>query len=202
MGLLNNPSVRPCHWRHHHGFSLIEMLIVTALLGIVMAGAVPLLGGVVDAQRLGQATREVAHELQAAKQRAVANNRPMRVVFNCPMVNSYRAVELIGTTSDPVAADDIPNGDRCIYDDYPYPAADRDPVTRPNLDGPTRVIDSRLVFEAGVQTVEFWPDGTAHYDSGASPWGLISTSGLEITLIYGTKFSTIQVNGVGRIKID
>jgi prepilin-type N-terminal cleavage/methylation domain-containing protein len=181
----------------HRGFTLIELLLVVAILAIVMGISVPMLNGIVDRQRLGQAAREVERELQVAKQKAVANNRPMRVRFNCPSTGWFRMVELIGTPSQPNAADATTNAARCDIASYPFPA-DQDPVSRPNLDGPPKRIDPRVVFGT-VQTVEFWPDGTARYSTGTNPWTLIPTAGISLTLTYSGSTSTIQVNGLGRI---
>lgn len=198
VGLLKGSAVGFPSSSNQRGFTLIDVIIVLALLGIIMGMAVPALTDVVDKQRLGQAAREVERELQIAKQRAVANNRPMRVRFNCPASGWYRMVELIGTTSQPDAADGDSNKSRCDSNSYPYPAADNDPVTRPNLDGPPKKIDSRVTF-GSVQTVEFWPDGTARYSAGTNPWALIATTGLSLTLTYKGNTTTIQVNGLGKI---
>ena len=141
------------------GFSLTELLIITAVLAVVTAVAIPSLTSLRERMRLSQSAREVERELQSARNKAVLNNRPMRVRFNCPAAGQLRVVELIGTPSVPAAADLAAN--RCAEGTYPYPAADRDPATRPNLDGPVLRLDSRVQFGA-VQTLEFWTDGSAH----------------------------------------
>src|SRR5688500_7392432 len=179
MELLNDSSVRiRASFGEVRGFTLTELLIIVAMLAILTGISVPLLNGVVDRQRLGQAAREVERELHVAKQKAVSNNRPMRVRFNCPSVGSYRMVELIGTPSQPAGADAVANVTRCTTTAYPYPAGDADPVTRPNLDGPVKEIDSRVSFGT-VQAVEFWPDGTARYSTGTNPWTLLPADGLD-----------------------
>src|SRR5687768_7803037 len=180
------------------GFTLMELLIVVALLAILTGVSVPMLNGVIDRQRLGQATREVERELNIAKQKAVSNNRPMRLRFNCPSTGWFRLVELIGTPSQPAADDAITSTSRCDITAYPFPAADQDPASRPNFDGAPKRIDPRVKFGT-VQTVEFWPDGTARYSTGTNPWTLIPTAGISLSLTYKGKTSTIQVNGLGRI---
>ena len=182
------------------GFSLVDMLVVTALVGILTAISIPIMTGAMERMRLGQAGREVERELQSARQRAVSKGRPIRVVFNCPTAGTYRAVELIGSASAPAAADSAAN--RCALASYPYPADDNDPVTRPNLDGPLRRLDSAVTFTASP-TIEFWPDGTAHYNfSGTVPWPIIPTAGITVTVKRGSKTSNITVNGSGRIRLQ
>jgi hypothetical protein len=149
--------------------------------------------------RLAESTREVERELQTAKSRAVGKGRPIRVRFNCPGPGLYRSTELIGTVSVPAAADTA--GNRCSEVTYPFPAADGDPLTLPNVDGPVRRLGDAVVFGA-VQTIEFWPDGTAHYDSGMPPWQMIPVNGINLTLTRKGVTSTISVNGLGRIQLQ
>ena len=79
------------------GFSLIELLMVVALVGIVSVIGLPLLGNISGAIALGEAARQVERELQSARMTAVSANHPVRVMFNCPIAGQYRMVELIGT---------------------------------------------------------------------------------------------------------
>jgi type II secretion system protein H len=185
------------------GFSLVDMLVVVALIGIISAIALPNMLAAADSLRLGQEAREVERVMQTARQRAVASKRPIRVRFNCPSARWYRAVELLGTARAPLTADT--SVDRCRQSTYPFPAADQNPATRPNLDGPANVLDPFVSFGT-VRTVEFWADGTAHYDAGTgTPWAQIPTTGTTITLTRttsaGTKTATITVNGLGKVQL-
>ena len=187
-------------FREESGFSLIDMMVVVMLIGIVSAMAVPSIINTVDAVRLGQSARDVERELQTAKMRAVGKGRPMRVRFNCPVAGQYRMVELIGTATTYAAADSA--GDRCVETAYPFPPADNDPVTRPNLDGPIRRIDPTVTFEV-APTIEFWPDGTAHYDTGGGgTWPLIPVAGVNVRLARNGRTSTITVNGLGKVQLQ
>ena len=118
------------------GFSLIELLLVCALVGIISVIGVPLLGQISGSIELGEAARQVERELQSARMAAVSANQPMRVMFNCPATGNYRLVELLGTPAAPAAADGTVG--RCSTTTYPFPAPDNNPITRPNNDGPLR----------------------------------------------------------------
>ena len=175
---------------------------------MVSAIGFPLLMGMREQMRLSQGMREVEREIHQARQRAVTNNRAMRIHFNCPATGQYRVVELLGNVSQHAVAEDA--ADRCDPTRYPDPAADRDPSTRPNLDGPVRQIDGALRF-AAVQSIEFWPDGSAHVDTGGTEWGLLPVTGSAWSLTHTThgiggtpytRTATLTVNGIGKIQIQ
>ncbi len=182
------------------GFSLIDIMVAMLVMGIVMAGAMPLLSNVSSSMRLGQGARDVERELQGARLKAVTANRPIRVRFNCPTAGSYRRVELVGTPSVPDAADS--NANRCQTSQYPYPPTDRNPLTVPNHDGPTRTLPEGVSF-GSVSTLEFWPDGSVHKQSSAeNPWLTVPVAGAALTLTKGTEVKTITVNGLGKIQLQ
>ena len=186
--------------RGQRGFTLIDLLAVMSLIAIISAIGIPSMLAARDRIRLGQAAREVERELQGAKSRAVAKSRPVRVRFNCPSVGDYRAVELIGTAGSPVAADSAAT--RCSQTLYPYPPADLDPNTRPNLDGPVRTLDSSVSFTVS-QTIEFRPDGTAYRDpGGGGAFQPIAVAGINIRVARAGLTRTITVNGIGKVQLQ
>lgn len=181
------------------GFSLIELLMVVALVGIVSVIGLPLLGQMSGTIQLGEAARQVERELQSARMTAVSANQPMRVMFDCPATGEYRMVELIGTPSVPAAADGVIG--RCSATTYPFPAPDNNPITRPNNDGPLRTIPSQVSITTST-TIEFWPDGTAHTNTGGTnPWPPIASPGYTIVLTRSGKTKSILVNGIGKIQL-
>ena len=181
------------------GFSLIELLMVTALVGIVSVIGLPLLGQMSGAIELGEAARQVERELQSARMTAVSANQPVRVMFDCPAVGSYRMVELIGTPGAPAAGDGVIG--RCSTTTYPFPAPDNNPITRPNNDGPLRTLATLVTFTT-VTTIEFWPDGSAHTNTGGTnPWPPIASPGTNIVLTRSGKTKSILVNGIGKIQL-
>lgn len=179
---------------------MIELLVVIALIGIVASIGLPLYGNAVDSLRLGASARDVERELQTARLKAVSARHAMRVRFDCPSAGSFRMVELIGTPSSPATADSATN--RCTDTVYPYPSSSMNVLVRPNNDGPVRLLQPETAFTA-AQTIEFWPDGTAHAGtSDASAWPIIPPAGITITVTRRNVSKSITVNGVGRIQLQ
>jgi type II secretory pathway pseudopilin PulG len=195
--LLSTSTVRQT-LRTDVGFTLVDVIIVTALIATLSAISIPLIQNVGEAIALNQARRIVHSELQQARMKSVTTNRVMRVRFNCPAAGEFRIVELIGTSSVPGPQDTAAN--RCSDTTYPFPPADQNPVTLPNLDGPVRRIDSRVTFGA-VQTIEFRSTGTAY---SVNPDGTsgppLAGEGVAITLTKGTEVRSVTVNALGKIQ--
>jgi prepilin-type N-terminal cleavage/methylation domain-containing protein len=181
------------------GFTLLEVLMVTTVFAIIAGIGMPLLSDITDSMKLGQAAREVERELQTARLTAVSANQPLRVRFNCGGTGQYRMVELVGTPSVPASADSAT--DRCSTTLYPFPAGDRNPLTRPNNDGPLRYLPSDTTFTTST-TIEFWPDGSAHMANGSvNPWPVIASTGTNIVLTRKSKTKSILVNGIGKVQL-
>jgi type II secretory pathway pseudopilin PulG len=198
--LLTSTGVNTSHLKSSAGFTLIDMVVVVMLVAILSGMAMATFQDVTESMRLSQGAREVERELQTARLLAVTSNRPIRVRFNCPTADKYRMVELIGSTYVPVAADSADN--RCQENVYPFPAADRNPMTLPNLDGPLRTLPRDVSFGA-TKTLEFWPNGTVHHDTGAAGvWPELPTTGTSITIVKGSTVKTITVNGLGKIQLQ
>jgi Tfp pilus assembly protein FimT len=192
-------------WRSPRGFTLVEQMFTLGLLVTVSAIAVPLLSNAVENQRLGMEARNVEREMQLARLNAVATNRPIRLRFNCPAVGNYRRVEVIGSINNPNTGDDADNraATRCNATSYPYPAADADPLTRPNNDGPIMRLNSKVTFMS-VQTLEFWPNGTVHVYSATNgqPWPQIGSNPVNILLAQSATTRSVTVNTLGKTQIQ
>jgi Tfp pilus assembly protein FimT len=175
------------------GFSLMDQIAVVAVFATLSAIAVPAIMSGFENQRLGVELRSVERELQTARLSAVSSNRPIRIRFNCPETSAYRRVELLGTVNKPDANDaDTQAITRCNY-----PGPDRNPLTRPNHDGPIQRLHSTVSF-AAVEALEFWPNGTVHTPGTLTPLGAPVT----LTLSKGSSTKSITVNGLGKIRIE
>jgi type II secretory pathway pseudopilin PulG len=185
--------------RDARGFTVIDTLATLAVFATVSAIALPRLTSSLEGQRLNMETRNVERELQSARLSAVAANRPIRIRFNCPSAGRYRRVEVIGTVNVPHADDAEARAvARC---GYPFPAADTNPLTRPNNDGQTLQLNSTVTFTA-VQTLEFWPDGTVHVPAATNPWPRLGATDATITVAKGSSTKSIKVNSLGKIRIQ
>jgi prepilin-type N-terminal cleavage/methylation domain-containing protein len=189
------------------GFTLLELMLVLAVLGVLSAMAIPAVLNTTRQIKLAANARAVERELQGARMKAVRSNRAIRVRFNCPSTGQYRIVELLGSRQTPATDDDDSRAaTRCGYSAYPYPDTNQDFFSIPNNDGPIQMLQDGIGFGADAQTVEFWPDGTAHIASGGTqPWPAIPDDGVGITVFdimhQSTIVTSIGVNGLGKITL-
>jgi len=185
------------------GFSLVDMVAVVAVMGTLAVIAAPQVVDVVDRMRLGMSERDVERELQFARLKAVSTQRVMRVRFDCPSVGQIRVVELLGTPTAPEANDADAVLARCDDKVYPYSptGTDKSRLTRPNNDGPIRTLFLGTTFSA-KQTLEFWPNGTVHTPCQAACGSAPQIATATLTLTRKGISKNIQVNGLGKIKMD
>ena len=83
------------------GFSLVEMLIVVAIIAIMSAISLPSIGQYIRNYRIKAAAQEVASQLQTARGKAVSTNTNSGVSFFIVDNNSYRFVQEDLTTVEP-----------------------------------------------------------------------------------------------------
>jgi hypothetical protein len=80
---------------------------------------------------------------------------------------------------------------------YPFPPPDDDIMTRPNFDGPVRLLPLGATVSDTV--VQFSPDGTAaEVISGVAT--AIATP-LTVTITRDSKSKTVTVNNAGKIQL-
>ena len=177
--------------RNERGFTVPEMLMVVAMIGILAAIALPVMKDMTASIKLSEAARMVEREMQDARLKAVQSNRLIRVRMNCPATGYIRSVEVLGT-----AADNATN--RCMTTAYPFPAADTDIMTRPNFDGPVRTLPNGATVSSLV--LEFSPDGTATtVINGVST---TIASPISVRISRSGKSKTVTVNNVGKIQLQ
>jgi Tfp pilus assembly protein FimT len=177
--------------RGDRGFTITDVMITLAAFAILAGMAVPVMTDVTGDIRLSEATRTVERELQYARLRAVSSNRIVRVRTNCPAAGSLRTVEFLNSSADTSVT-------RCSTAAYPYPAADNDVMTRPNYDGPVRLMPAQA--SVGTHVLEFHPDGTAK--QVVSNVSSTITTPVLITVTHKSKNRTITVNGAGKILLQ
>jgi type II secretion system protein H len=173
------------------GFSLLEVVVVVAVLGVIAGIAVPSISSAMRLFALDSAADAVGAALRSARYAAVSKNRSVRVRFNCPSANQYRIVEVVGTTAIDTAAN------RCNETAYPYP--DPDASAAPNIDGPVVPLPDNTQFGA-VQDVEFNSTGRATPLTGC-PACVTATPPASVTVTNGTQTRTVTIAASGTVVV-
>jgi prepilin-type N-terminal cleavage/methylation domain-containing protein len=178
--------------RDARGFSLIEMVGVLAVLGAMLVVGLPVMKDMTESIRLNEASRMVEREFQNARLKAVSVNRVLRVRLNCPDMGYIRTVEVTGSAGIDDATD------RCVPSRYPFPAPDNDLMTRPNFDGPIRVLPNDAAVSS--LTFQFNPDGTAATVAGGTVNPI--TTPVSLTILRHGKSRTVTINNVGKVQLQ
>jgi prepilin-type N-terminal cleavage/methylation domain-containing protein len=161
--------------RSESGYTLIEVLIVVGLIGIVSAISVPVFIESNARSSLWSGAEQVGATIRSARFKAISQNTPHRVVFNCPAANELRALAF---QNDPdIDNDDI--ADRCGQ----------------NHPGDSGVIE----LPAGVA---YTADGGATFLE-VSGRGIFTAGGgaipLTVTVTHGAATRTLTVSATGQV---
>lgn len=136
--------------RGPRGFTLVELMVVVAVIGVLVGTGIPVVTSAVDQYTFNSAARGVGADIRSTRWAAVARNRTMLLRFNCPGPNQYRMVTFTGNP----AIDGHPN--RCSLAVFPFP--DPVPGVEPEGDGPVVTLPRGVGFRL-VQDLSFGPTG-------------------------------------------
>lgn len=81
------------------GFTLFELLIVVAMIGILGAIGLPVLTDSSNRNKVWTAAEQVASQIRQARLKAISRNVPFRVRFNCPANRQYRVLRVTGVAA-------------------------------------------------------------------------------------------------------
>jgi prepilin-type N-terminal cleavage/methylation domain-containing protein len=158
--------------RSERGFSLVEVLVVVGLIGILSAISVPVFIESNSRNALWTGAEQIGATIRSARFRAISQNTPYRVTFNCPAANELRTLIVTG---DPAVDDDE---GRCAQ----------------TLEGDTGVIElpTGVVYDTEDATaLHVTGRGTFTANGAAIP--------LTITVTHGSAERTLTVSGTGQI---
>jgi len=79
--------------RKDKGFTLVEMIVVIAIMGIVSAVAIPNFYSYAAGMRLRSASRDLYSTLQSTRMKAVRQNTRWAVQFDAPTPTNYRVID-------------------------------------------------------------------------------------------------------------
>jgi type IV fimbrial biogenesis protein FimT len=91
-----------------NGFSLIELMIVVALVAVLAGVAVPQMAGAMTRYALINASQQVVSTVRNARVQAVGKNRVARVRFNSPAAGQYQVLDSADAPLGSVQT--LPNG--------------------------------------------------------------------------------------------
>lgn len=85
----------PLRVRLSRGFTLIELMVVVALVSVILTLVIPSFTGMLARKRLEGVAQELGTDLQYARSEAVQQNAPVQVIFGS---NCY-AIYVVGSTA-------------------------------------------------------------------------------------------------------
>ena len=173
------------------GLTMIELVMVLAVAGILTVVAVSGVTGAMRRYALNGAVQTVAAEIRSARFAAVANNRTIRVRFNCPGPGQFRTVEVVNNP----AIDNA--GNRCSDATYPFPQPN--PAVLPNADGPVIQLPQGAQLGA-FQDLEFTTRGRVT-PLTACPACAATAPPATISLTNGNETQAITVAAGGQVRV-
>ena len=177
----------------YRGFTLVELMITLAVIGILIAFALPSFRDLVERKHLGGAVEAVMEQLEFARSQAIKRSRPMLVDFN---VNGTDWS--IGVTDKMAGCDaeDTSGTDLCTLD-YDNDASTADPISVRIHGGDYKGItmSQATAFSGTVDNCT-----TVSGEQGCFDYvqGLARTGGYNFTSTNDTYTLQVQVSALGR----
>lgn len=73
-----------------NGFTLLELIIVIALIGIISGIAAPQVSGIIPGYRVKSGSQQIVSEMLLLRMRAINENRRHRIIFGSPDKSNYK----------------------------------------------------------------------------------------------------------------
>lgn len=159
----SKPSARPC--QSAAGFSLVELLVVVAIIAAMAAVALPNIGQYLRNYQIKGATQQVATEMNVARSKAIMKNVNLGVVFAVVSSTQYRWV-----VEDDQTPQTAPNWSAVSGESWPTLAAD------PAQAGVLQRLPANVVFDAPANCPGL---------TGTDTWGVRFTQ-LGSTCVFGS----------------
>jgi len=154
------------------GFTILELVMVVAVLGIIAASAIPAMNNAVERNKVFTTSELVAAQFREARLAAITRNAPIRLRFNCA---GGRAVRMLVVTGDPA----IDN------------ASDRCDITQPT-DGSPVYVPENVTLRASSPQVEIDGRGFVTSIGGTMP--------LFLSVNNGSHTRIVSITGTGRVR--
>ena len=157
------------------GFSLIELMVVVAIVLVMLKISMPIVNSSMRAMHLGSAASSLAAGIQNARYQAISNGCPMSIT--------------VSTGSYQLAAESITGTPPTCTTTF---------VNVPGDMGLIQYATSDISLTSGTTTLYLNPNGTV---TTVATGGVPTNFSLVLTPANGTATKTVNVSGVGNVKV-